>query len=152
LREGAPTVTNAEEPVDRLQELILTRLRELGDESGPMSAREAARRADGFLSLERFRLLARGKGGRHKGRITDKTAEGLSIALQVPLAWVYEAAGAPTPGTRWELPERFDRIPPSLRQTFEELMAGALAQYEAGFQAGSGGKPSPCPAEDDDSL
>jgi len=124
----------ADEPVDHLQQLILTRLRELGDERGPMSAREAARRAEGYMSLETFRLLVRGKGGRHRGRISDRVAEGLSIALQVPVSRIYEAAASPPPGTRWELPERFDRIPPAQRELLEDLMAALLNSYDAGFR------------------
>lgn len=122
------------EPVDQLQQLILTRLRELGDASGPMSAREAARRADGLVSLETIRLLARGRGARHRGRISDRVAEGLALALQVPVARVYEAAGVPAPGRRWELPERFDRIPPAQRALLEELAAALLSSYDAGFR------------------
>lgn len=138
---GAGPLT-ADEPVDQLQQLILTRLRELGDESGPMSAREAARRAEGLMSLETFRLLARGRGSRHRGRITDRVAEGLALALQVPVARVYEAAGVPSPGRRWDLPERFDRVPPAQRQLLEELAAALLNSYDQGYRDALKGGPN----------
>lgn len=127
----------AEEPVDRLRELILTRLRELGDANGPMSAREAARRAEGYMSLETFRLLARGRGGRHRGGISDRVAEGLSVALQVPVARIYEAAGTPMPGTRWQWPERFDRLSPAQRQLVEDVAAALLLAYQEGRRDGN---------------
>lgn len=118
------------DPVDRLQHLILARLVELGDESGPMTAREAARRASGLVSYETLRNLARGT--RHTGRITDRVAEGLARALEIPVAQVYAAAGAPSPGARWEWPRRFDRLPPAQRQIVEDVAAGMLEMYDRG--------------------
>lgn len=138
----------AEEPVDRLQELILTRLRELGDASGPMSLREASRRAEGLISLETFRLLVRGRGGRHRGRITDRVAEGLSLALQIPVARVYEAAGAPTPGARWEWPDRFHRLTPAQREVVEDVASTILGAYRQGYRDAVKGQPAP-PENDD---
>lgn len=110
--------------------MILTRLQQLGDKDGPMTAREAARRAEGLVSYETLRNLARGV--RHTGRISDRVAQGISLALQVPLAKVYEAAGAQQPGERWEWPERFDRLDPAQRQIVEEVAAGFLEAYEKG--------------------
>jgi hypothetical protein len=119
-----------QDPVDRLQQLILTRLVELGDKSGPMGAREASRRAGGLVSYETIRNLARGV--RHSGRITDRTAEGLARALDVPLERVYAAAGAPPPGARWDWPRRFDRLPPAQRQIVEDVAAAMLEMYDLG--------------------
>lgn len=118
------------DPVERLQDLILTRLAELGDDSGPMSAREAARKAEGLVSYETLRNLARGV--RHTGRITDRVAEGISRALQVPAARVYAAAGIPVPGRRWEWPPRFDRLPIEDRRHVEDIAAALLESYERG--------------------
>lgn len=113
-----------------LQDLILTRLQQLGDRSGPMSAREASRRADGLVSYETMRLLAR--GGKHTGRITDRTAEGLSRALDVPVGRIYEAAGVPAPSGRWDWPERFSRLSPPQRSLVEDVAAAILEAYERG--------------------
>lgn len=113
-----------------LSKLVLERLRELGDKTGPMGAREAARQADGLVSYETLRNLARGV--RHTGRITDRTAEGLSRALQVPLERVYEAAGIPAPQGRWEMPRRFDRLNPTQRALVEDVAAALLEAYDKG--------------------
>lgn len=121
---------NGADPVERLQDLILTRLAELGDEKGPMSAREAARRAEGLVSYESLRNLARGV--RHTGRITDRVAEGLSRALQVPVSRVYAAAGIQQPGQRWRLPDRFDRLPIEQRRIVEDVASAILEAYEKG--------------------
>lgn len=115
---------SGQDPLERLQDLVLTRLRELGDETGPMSAREAARRSDSMVSYETLRNLARGV--RHTGRVTDRVAEGLSRALQVPIARVYEAAGVPEPGDRWDWPERFSRLSPAQRALVEDVAAALL--------------------------
>lgn len=118
------------DPVERLQDLILTRLAELGDEKGPMSAREAARRAEGLVSYETLRNLARGV--RHTGRISDRVAAGLSRALQIPEARVYAAAGIQPPGQRWRLPDRFDRLPIEQRRIVEDVASAMLEAYEKG--------------------
>ena len=127
--QGIDPVTGAD-PVERLSDLILVRLAELGDENGPMSAREAARRAEGLASVETIRNLARGV--RHTGRITDRVAEGLARALQVPVSRVYAAAGIRPPGERWRLPERFDRLPVEQRRLVEDVASALLESYERG--------------------
>lgn len=123
-------VVTGAEPVERLQDLILRRLAELGDANGPMSAREAARRAEGLVSYETLRNLARGV--RHTGRISDRVAEGISRALQIPVAKVYEAAGVQQPGERWRLPPRFDRLPVEQRRLVEDVASALLESYERG--------------------
>lgn len=120
--------------MDRLQELILTRLQQLGDRTGPMSAREAARRSGGLISYESLRLLARGDTKRHKGRLTDRTVQGLAKALEVSEAKVYDAIGASAPGGPWEWPQRFERLGPSQRQLVEDIAAALLSAYEQGQQ------------------
>ena len=123
-------VTNGADPVERLQDLILRRLAELGDENGPLTAREAARRAEGLVSYETLRNLARGV--RHTGRITDRVAEGLARALQVPVRQVYDAAGVQQPGGQWQWPERFNRIPETQRRVVEDVAAALLEAYDRG--------------------
>lgn len=119
-----------EQPINRLQDLILTRLLALGDESGPMSVREAARRAEGLISYETLRNLARGV--RHSGRLTDRVAEGLAVALQIPQAKVYEVMGSPMPGQPWRWPDRFGRLGPRQRALVEDVASAILESYEQG--------------------
>lgn len=118
-------------PPERLQALILRRLRELGTEGSPMSALEAVGRAGDPVSYETVRHLARGKG---RGKITDRTAEGLAKVLEVPIAEVYAAAGIPTPGQRWTPPSRFDRLTDYQRSLLEGMAAALLEAYDKGRQ------------------
>lgn len=120
---------------ETLQQLVVRRLRELGGDTGPMSAREAVRGFEGLISYENLRLIARGV---HQGNITDRTAEGLSSALRVPIAQVYAAAGVQSPGTRWHWPQRFDRLSPRQRELVEQLAASLLDAYEQGRRDASG--------------
>jgi hypothetical protein len=103
--------------VDQLQQLVLTRLAELGEPGTPMSARAAARRSHGRVSYDTLYQIANGK---HSGRLTDATAEGIAAALEVPVARVYDAAGAPRPQGRWLPPERFDRLTIEQRRILED--------------------------------
>lgn len=118
-----------------LQDLVLRRLIELGDEDGPLALREAADKSRSKVSYETLRRIVRGK---HAGRINDRIAEGLAEALDVPLAEVYRAAGVPRPGARWEWPGRFDRLPPAQRQLVEDLAGALLEMYDKGRRDASG--------------
>lgn len=112
-----------------LQDLVLRRLQQLGDNTGPMSARAAAARSRGLLSYETLRLMARGD---HSGRIEDKTAQGLAFALDLPLSEIYAAVETPQPTTRWEMPARFDRLTLAQRKIVESVAAAMLDAYERG--------------------
>lgn len=61
-------------------------------------------------------------------------AEGISLALDVPLSRVYEAARAPQPMSRWDWPERFDRLLPEERRLIEEMAAALLRAYDRGVK------------------
>jgi hypothetical protein len=126
-----------EQPRETLQDLVLTRLAELGGTTGPMSARQAIRHNDAheYVSYETVRVLARGL---HSGGLTDRVAEGLSRALRVPLERVYRAAGVPMPGDRWTPPNSFARLTPSDRQLLEDVGNALLNAYDRGFRAASG--------------
>lgn len=119
------------EPVNELQQLVLRRLDELGDRTGPMSTRAAAERSGGLVSYETLRGIARGT---HSGKITDRTAEGISRALDVPLAQVYLTARVPRPQSRWRWPERFDRLDAAQRRLVEDVAAAMLEAYEKGVR------------------
>lgn len=117
--------------VNPLQDLMLTRLAELGTPGHPMSIRHATERAGGLVSYEILRRIARGE---HSGRISDSTAEGLARALDVPVKVVYEAAMVPRPMTRWQFPARFDRLDQAQRKIVEDVAAGLLESYEKGIR------------------
>jgi hypothetical protein len=118
-----------------LQQLVVRRLHDLGDATGPMSARAAAARSRGLVSYETLRVIARGD---HSGRISDDTAQGLAFALDVPLSQVYEAMSTPQPTKRWELPARFDRLSPAQRKVVESVAAAMLEAYEQGQRNANG--------------
>lgn len=117
--------------VGSLQELVLSRLHALGDESGPLSLQRAADKARGKLSPEVLRRIARGE---HGGRLRDDTAEGLSLALDVPVAEIYRVAGLPRPGKRWEMPEKYDRLTMEERRAVEGVAAAILAAHDRGVR------------------
>lgn len=117
--------------VNELQDLVLRRLAELGVPGAPMSVRAAAERARGLVSYEVLRQIARGE---HSGNITDRTAEGIALALDVPVSVVYQAANVPRPLTRWQLPAKFDRLDPGQRRLVEDVAGALLAAYEKGLR------------------
>jgi hypothetical protein len=112
-----------------LQDLVLTRLRELGTEGEPMSALQAVAAADGLVSYESLRSIARGL---HGGRLGARTAEGLAKALRVPIERVYAAAGVPAPSGPWDWPRKFERLSPRQRELVEQIAAALLESYEQG--------------------
>ena len=128
-------------PVDHLQELVLTRLAELGAPGRPMSARQAALRSRGAISHDTMYKIARGD---HSGRISDRVAEGLADALDVPVGRVYDAAGQPRPSTRWLWPERFDRLDQPHRRLVEDVASALLEARRRGYEDGlrAGGRPT----------
>ena len=117
--------------VNELQDLVLRRLAELGTPGSPMSIREATRRSRDRLNYETLRKLARGE---HSGDITDQTAEGVSLALDVPIAQVYAAARVPRPLSRWQWPAKFDRLDLDDRRVVEEVASALLRAREKGLR------------------
>ncbi len=95
-----------------LKELMEKRLQDLGDDRGPLSARQAAMRSDGLVSYETLRLLLRGQ---HSGVISRDTAQGIAQALEVPLEQVLRLAGQRVPQGPFTLPERADTLVPAER-------------------------------------
>lgn len=98
-----------------------------------MSIRRATERAQGLVSYEILRRIARGE---HSGRITDSTAEGIALALEVPVERVYEAAMVPRPMSDWEWPKRYNRLDLAQRRQVEENASGLLESYEKGLRDG----------------
>lgn len=126
-------MTGAEEPLNLLQQLVLRRLADLGEPGRPLSIRAAAERARGLTSHHTLTAIAKGE---HSGRISDRTAEGIAAALDVPVAHVYDAAGVPRPFGRWQWPEKFDRVRPEDRAVVEGLAAALLKAEERGYERG----------------
>lgn len=115
--------------------LVAQRLSDLGDRSGPLSMNAAVNRANGRISYENFRRIARGE---HGGQFTDRIAEGLALAIDVPLAEVYRVAGLPQPTGRWELDRKYDRLSLSERVVVENVAAALLSAYERGRRDAAG--------------
>ena len=96
-----------------------------------MSLREASKRSGGRLNYETLRKIGRAE---HSGDITDQTAEGLSLALDVPLADVYAAARLLRPGNRWNWPAKFDRLELEDRRVVESVASALLRAREQGMR------------------
>lgn len=118
---------------DRLQHLVVTRLIELGTAGKPMSARQAALRSRGAVSYDTLYRIIRGE---HSGRLKDRVIKGISEALELPAADVYEAVGTPRPQTRWLWPERFDRLTPYRRKLVENYASALLEAEQEGYERG----------------
>lgn len=114
-------------PVNELQNLVLRRLDALGEGGRPLPFREAADRSRGLVSTGTLHSIATGK---HTNRISDKTAQGLAAALDVPLDDIYTAAKLPRPSNRWVLPPRFDRLSEPRRRMVEDFAAQLLELEE----------------------
>lgn len=115
--------------VEGLADLVSTRMIVLGDERGPLSLRNVVQRSGDRLSPETLRRIARGE---HQGNISDRVAEGLAVALEIPIGRIYEAAGLPQPKRRWEWPAVFDRLSIAERTVVEDVARGFLQAYERG--------------------
>lgn len=124
-------MTGERDQVNELQDLVLRRLAELGTPGSPMSLREATRRSRGRLNYETLRKVARGA---HSGDIADQTAEGISVALDVPVQQVYNAARVPRPLNRWQWPAKFDRLDLEDRRVVEDVASALLRAREKGLR------------------
>lgn len=121
--------------VEGLAELITHRMYTLGGDEGPLSLRNVVQRSGDRMVVETLRRIVRGE---HQGNISDRVAEGLSIALEVPITKIYEAAGLPQPSRRWDWPAKFDRLSMGERAIVEDVARGLLQAYERGRRSASG--------------
>ena len=110
-----------------LQQLVDRRLRELGDHRGPMPTRRAAARSEGKVSYETLRLL---KLGRHSGSISLEVAEGIALALDLPVTTVLEVAGQRIPQGPFVLPKRADTLTKSERAVVLSVIDAILDAAE----------------------
>ncbi len=111
-----------------LQQLVERRLKELGGQRGPMSARQAAARSEGRVSYETLRLLLRGQ---HSGSIERETAEGVALALDVSVETVLRLVGQRIPLGPFVLPKRADTLTPPERAavlSVVDAILGAASQ------------------------
>lgn len=115
--------------IEGLANLVAARMVELGGADGPLSLRNVVQRSGDRLSPETLRRIARGD---HQGNISDRVAEGLSIALEIPIGRVYEVAGIQQPSRRWDWPAKFDRLSVAERAIVEDVARGLLHAYERG--------------------
>jgi hypothetical protein len=115
--------------IEGLAELVASQMAKLGGQDGPLSLRNVVTRSGDRMSVETLRRIVRGE---HQGNISDRIAEGLSIALEIPTKLLYEAAGLPQPARRWDWPAKFDRLTMAERAEVEAHAAGYLRAYERG--------------------
>lgn len=112
-----------------LQQLVSDRLHELGDKRGPLSARQAAARANGKVSYETLRLIMRGD---HSGKLTDEVVDGLALALDVPRSRVLAAMGRAMtqPLPPFTLPDRANRLTRPQRKVVLSVVDAILGAAE----------------------
>jgi hypothetical protein len=128
-------MTEERRDVTTLQEFVLQRLYDLGDQRGPLSIKAAMEKSRGAVSYETLRRITRGL---HNGGVSDRVAEGLALALDVSAAEVYRVAGIQRPGSRWAWPAKFDRLNGAQRRLVEEMAAALLEAYDRGRRESSG--------------
>lgn len=119
-----------------LQDLVVHRLRELGDKGKPMTPRAAAGRANNKVSAETIRLIAI---GRHSGNLGDETVDALSLALDVPRSQILAALNRTQVAELgpWNPPSVANRMTRRQRKAVEQLIT-AMVEPETASPAGSG--------------
>jgi hypothetical protein len=127
--------------VSDLQQLVERRLADLGDHRGPMATRQAAGRSGGRVSYETLRLI---KKGQHSGSISPEVAEGLALALDVPLSTVLTVAGRRIPQGAFVLPKRAEALTKSERSVVLSVVdaildAAAQERAQAALRPVAGG-------------
>ncbi len=108
-----------------LQHLVLDRLATLD-----ISQREAARRSNGMITYTTIGMIA---SGRHSGHISERTAQGLALALDIPESKVRDAAHMTrrTPQTEFRLPRKANRLSPRSRRAVLSMIDALLAEQES---------------------
>lgn len=108
-----------------LQRLVKTRLKQLG-----LSYREAAKRSDGMASHATFYQLATGQ---HSGRVSDRTINGLALALELSAREVREAAGLgdQEEPPEFRLPKRAGRLTQRQRRVILAMVDALLEEEQA---------------------
>ncbi|MFE1775567.1 hypothetical protein [Streptomyces sp. NPDC059008] len=114
-----------------LQQLVMTRLTELGAPHRPMSYRAAAARSHGLISHGTIGRLARGE---HTGILEDQTLDGLALALALPRAHIERAAGLyrERPAEPFTLPPRASRLTRREREVVLSVVDALLTAADRG--------------------
>src|SRR4051794_17554968 len=98
-----------------------------------MPTRRAAARSQGKVSYETLRLL---KIGQHSGAISPDVAEGLALALDVPLTTVLEVAGQRIPLGPFVLPKRAETLTKGERAVVLSVVDAILSAADQERSAG----------------
>lgn len=113
----------AQKPVqETLQQLIRRRLSEL-----ELSTRNAAAHAHGLISHALIARYSNGVGG----TLSAKTAQGLALAIDVPVDVVFAAAGMPNSPGPFTLPARADLLTAKERRAVISVVDAILASRDA---------------------
>lgn len=120
--KGMEDVKNMKDVHD-LHELVERRLTELGDHRGPLPTRRAASRSEGKVSYETLRLL---KIGQHSGSISHEVAEGIALALDLPVNTILRVAGQRIPQGPFVLPRRAESLTKSERSAVLSVVDAIL--------------------------
>ncbi len=114
-----------------LQQLVMTRLAELGIPRRPMSYRAAAARSHGLISHGTIGRIARGE---HTGTLEEETIDGLSLAMDLPRARIERAAGLyrERPAEPFVLPPRASRLTRREREVVLGVVDALLTAAERG--------------------
>lgn len=109
--------------MESLQALVLRRAREIGGREGPLSTRQLESAAGGKVSRTVFQQIM---AGEYDAKIGQRTINGLSDALQVPIPQVEQAAGAPPSFGPFQLPDEAARLTPAQRRAVKQVVDAML--------------------------
>ncbi|MER6531201.1 hypothetical protein [Streptomyces sp. NPDC001508] len=98
-----------------------------------LSYRTAAARSRGMLTPANLSAIVTGK---HGGKLTERTIDGLALALGLPRADIERAAGIyrERPAEPFKLPEELNRLNRKERALLEQMGLALLAAREEGRQ------------------
>lgn len=105
-----------------LQKLVSSRLDELG-----LSTRAAADRTNGLISHTTIHRVATGES---PGPWSQKTLRGLSLALDLPLSEIEKAADVPVAGTKFRVPDEWDRLTSAERAAVTSMVNALLKAHK----------------------
>jgi hypothetical protein len=105
-----------------------------------LSYRTAAARSRGLITYSTVGAIA---SGRHGGALSERTIDGLALALGVPRRRIEEAAGVyrERPAEPFRLPEELNRLNRKERALLVQFGSALLAAREEGMQAASNTEP-----------
>jgi hypothetical protein len=109
--------------MENLQDLILRRAKEIGGNNGDLSTRQLEARSQGKVSRATFqRMMA----GEYDAVTSQRTIDGLALALEVSLRVVESAAGAPPSYGPFQLDDDAARLTPTQRKAVKHVVEAML--------------------------